>query len=187
MIAVLALLSAVALPRSSYAQFTPECLTVQGAASVEATVYQNGENGPTTSYYLSSGATTLDLTYQDGDLTMTINAQPPYGFASYDFTMNEGGSPFTPPFTLTSGSGSFFVGGPDGSTGDYFISSDGSVVADMLFYFPDADGSLSYQVLFQGSTIPEPSSIVQAAIAAVVLIGVAVWRLRSQGRPSPQP
>jgi hypothetical protein len=193
LIAATILLSALSLPRSSTAQ------TLEGSyAGVEyydTSVYQAG-----TLISSLSGWTTANL-YIDGGpgngLSMYILGQPP---ASDVF----GQGTLSPPdaFGPTSATGSLFLdAGPGGLVvGNFFLTyesilpngqidvGNGGAVADLTttsFFFPSPqDVTVSFASF---TSVPEPSSIVPAALA-VLVIGVIAWircfRQRLRVRPS---
>ena len=74
---------------------------------------------------------------------------------------------------------SLFAGGPDGFMAKSFMTSDGNIVADMTFRNGQADGVGTTYIIhetFQGSTVPEPSSLVLAASAMLMILTFAWMR-----------
>jgi hypothetical protein len=190
LIAAATLLSALALPRASSAQFPP------------GTVYGDwiGNESYTTSVY------------QSGQLIDSYSGSGPAGFSFFAEPVNEpswamflelaGGDPFsdvkfvailgTDPFGPSSAIGSLFpVGGPGGqSTGNFFLTyqsilpdgqidvGGGTATVDLTqVFFPNPGAETITFAAFQSpsvSSLPEPASIVHAALA-VLVIAIVAW------------
>jgi hypothetical protein len=185
LIAALTLCSAIALPRSSYAQFQTESRTGRGVGSIDVVEYQLFQ--PISEFSNSNDPAIFTLTYQPegssggsyfGLLTMSISidasipyALPPltvFGVGSYD--------------EFTSGAGSIIGEGPgEPFVGNFDITNDGSIIADMTIDDPVAYGGTGplIQLGFQGSAVPEPSSIAQAGSAVLMILALSCMRRRS--------
>jgi hypothetical protein len=167
MVAALAILSAISLPRSSYAQV--ESQTWTGDGSVLTLDFTYGPQGPDETGSIENiSPATLTLTYvDDAILTITINDYSLTGPILYD------------PFAAGSASMMGFGSGPGGgiSIGSFDMTSSG-VVADLLLYDLNVFGTGDvYQVQF--NTVPEPSSIVLAVTGALTVSALA-WMRRRQ-------
>jgi hypothetical protein len=180
-IAVATLLSALSLPRSSSAQGFPSPDPVgplygswNGFETFEISVYKNGQQQPVGGF---SGS---------GPATLTIGAD----FIEIGDIFGQGGVSFDQ-LGPTSASGLYnFFDGPGGFTsGNFFVTfqsilpdrqidvGNGTAVADLTsgFFYGLPDGGVGETVGFATfTTVPEPSSIVPAALA-VLVIGVIAW------------
>ena len=185
LIAVLTFCSAIALPRSSYAQLETESRTGRGVGSIGIVEYQGFQ--PISGFSSANDPAIFTLTYEPegssggsyfGLLTMSINidasipyALPPltvFGVGTYD--------------EFTNGAGSIIGEGPgEPFVGDFDITSGGIIVADMTIDDPVADGGTGplIQLGFQGSAVPEPSSIAQGATAVLMILALSCMRRRS--------
>jgi hypothetical protein len=182
-IAVATLLSALSLPRSSSAQGFPSPDPVgplygswNGFETFEISVYKNGQQQPVGGF---SGS---------GPATLTIGAD----FMEIGTIWGQGQNLPIDQFGPTSASGGYnFNVGPGGfSSGNFFVTyqsilpdgqidvGNGTAVADLTstFHYPiPGPSELGETVGFATfTTVPEPSSIVPAALA-VLVIAVVAW------------
>jgi len=178
LIAAATFLSVLSVPGSSSAQIVGTPIGEwSGVYSFQTTVYDFGKP---TEHYSGGGRGYLVLSYTgfpDWEMTITPNF------------ISVGGRLSPPdPFGPTSASGSLLAfGGPGGSSyGDFSVTyesilpngqldvGDGSAIADLtrIFYINELE-SITYATF---TTVPEPTSIVHAALAVIVIAVVASIR-----------
>jgi hypothetical protein len=169
--------------------------TFQGNALVEVTPYINFEPGVTTTYYEQSslGFTLVTDQYYNymslniHNLELSTYGQPE-SFFSYSITDGIPGQSadnisasmdiityhapeYGASFFLTDPSGEFI--GPNGNGNP----SDVSVTADIYYLFANVYGATE-SVFIEFHTIPEPSSIVMATSAALLILAWPILRSR---------
>jgi PEP-CTERM motif len=179
---------ALALPRSSSAQFLPPSLGTWTGYDTYKIFTTNASTGQLISSYSGSGPATLSI----GTDTMTIEGDFPFPIIGVGSSSR---------FGPTSASGSIsFNGGPGGSAvGNFFVTyesilpngqidvGNGSAVADLTTgVLDDFDGPISTWTVIHSfatfTTVPEPSSGVLAGLAILVIAAVAWMRgFRSLG------
>jgi hypothetical protein len=184
-IAVATLLSALSLPRSSSAQaypFPPPYGLPPGPVygswtgfeTFEISVYEFGQQQP------------IDVFSGSGPATLTIGAD----FMEIGTIWGQGGVFINPSGPTSASGGIEFMDGPGGSSlGNFFVTyqsilpdgqidvGNGTAVADLTsgFFYSLPNNGLGETIGFATfTTVPEPSSIVPAALA-VLVIAVVAW------------
>jgi hypothetical protein len=180
-IAVLTLLSAVS-PRISYAQDIFGSWTGVEEYNVEVFLADGQQVGN----YSGSAPATFDIsTLEFPNMYMLVAASPP-AYSVYGAGLLSPLDAFGP--TSAAGSMEAFggYGGQDG--GDFFltyqsilpdgqiVNGNGSAIADVSSVSIDEFGTQTISFASFQSTVPEPSSIVQAALAVLAATLVLAWR-----------
>jgi hypothetical protein len=171
MAAAMALLSAAS---SVHAQ--SEYPTFYGTASVYVSFYPVDPPGPTSSFSASDVPATLTF-YSTGygSSSFWMDIMPSIDVPGMNFPFQEMMSGTLP------GSAYTFAGGELGFSA-YYDDTGTSITANMSIADPYNGGD--YQVAFQGSTIPEPSSIVTLATGLAGMVVAGIYRRRLRRKPA---
>jgi hypothetical protein len=181
LIAAFTVFAAIALPQSCYAQ-PPVMLSysVQGTASLSGAEYNIQEQPIQTWNYTNAPATLTLSFFGPGELTMALDVPTP---ATFPFSLSPLlASPAEDLISLQQFEDATFDVSGTGPGQPFGISSfmtNGTIFLNYSYdNEPPSEGSvgLAFGVSFQGSVVPEPSSLVLAASGLLVILIFAGMR-----------